>query len=216
MRREMVRGLAGGSLLYASDIHLRPKNQHQICSEMFEVAEREKPGLILLGGDLVDHRSSLSCLTSVVSRLKKTAMVAAVSGNHDRIVGYGRVREAVLAGGGAWLLDGGIQWGGLEVIGRVEQYSGRGSAVLCSHYPTDFSPALKAGIDLVLAGHLHGWQIVLWERGEYLYPGAWLSRWNGLRFHREGSTLLVSRGLTDLFPLRWNCPREVVLVKFGG
>ena len=216
MRRELVGGASEGSLLYASDIHLRPGNQHQIINELLNMAEKERPGLVLLGGDLVDHRSSVSCLTEVVSRLGRTARVAGVSGNHDRIVGYERVRDAVLAGGGSWLPDGGIEWGGFEVLGRIEQYSGRGKAILCSHYPTDFAHAYEAGIELVLAGHLHGWQIVLWKKGEYLYPGAWLSRWNGLRFHRKGSTLLVSRGVTDLFPLRWNCPREVVLVEFSG
>ena len=216
VRREIVKASSEGRLLYASDIHLRPSNQKQIVSELLQMVEREQPGTVLLGGDLVDQRSSLECLTELVSSFGQTARVAAVCGNHDRIVGYDRVREAGLAGGGVWLADGAVRWGGIELLERVEQYSGTGFAALCSHYPTDFTGALRKGIRLVLAGHLHGWQVVLWERGEYLYPGAWLSRWNGLRFEREASTLLVSRGVTDLFPLRWNCPREVILVEFSG
>jgi predicted MPP superfamily phosphohydrolase len=54
---------------------------------------------------------------------------------------------------------------------------------------------------------------VFFERGGRLYPGAFLYRWNGLRFHENGSTLVVSRGVRDTLPLRWNCPREVILVE---
>ena len=32
-------------------------------------------------------------------------------------------------------------------------------------------------------------------------------------FQDNGSTLLVSRGVRDTLPLRWNCPREVIVVQ---
>ena len=103
---------------------------------------------------------------------------------------------------------------GLLIAGSPEQAPRDGTPwALCAHYPTSFPAARRAGARLVMAGHLHGWQIVLGQWGEYLLPGALLSRWNGPRFEREGSTLLVSQGMTDLFPLRWNCRREVLDVR---
>ena len=54
---------------------------------------------------------------------------------------------------------------------------------------------------------------MLGERAGLLYPGALLYRYNGLRFARERTTMLVSRGVHDTLPLRWNCPREVLLVE---
>ena len=94
-----------------------------------------------------------------------------------------------------FLLLGGDMADHRDSLGALEQAPMAQKTVLCSHYPTSFKKAIEAGIALVVTGHLHGWQIVLWKKGEYLYPGAYLSRWNGLRFQRKNSTLLVSRGV---------------------
>lgn len=212
VRREAVPLGLGRQVLYISDIHLRPSNNEDVTREILQVVKAEEPSLILLGGDLADRRASLTSLTNLVANMGKYCPVAATSGNHDTLVGVSQVRGAVVKGGGVWLPDATFQWGEVQIVSRVDQAISDRATILCCHYPTDFQQAYGRGIKLVLAGHLHGWQIVLWERGEYLYPGAWLSRWNGLRFERSDSTMLVSRGVTDLFPLRWNCPREVILV----
>ncbi len=79
------------------------------------------------------------------------------------------------------------------------------------HAPAIFPQAAQAGYRLVLAGHLHGGQCVLATRHGRQYPAAWFHRWHGLRFHQDEATLLVSRGMADTFPFRFNCPREVLL-----
>jgi predicted MPP superfamily phosphohydrolase len=48
-----------------------------------------------------------------------------------------------------------------------------------------------------------------------LYPAAWAHRWHGLRFAAGDTRMLVSRGAGDTFPLRFNCPREVLLCDLG-
>ncbi len=48
-------------------------------------------------------------------------------------------------------------------------------------------------------------------RRRRLYPAAWVYRWHGLRFAEWGAVLLVSRGAGDALPVRFNCPREVIL-----
>jgi hypothetical protein len=52
---------------------------------------------------------------------------------------------------------------------------------------------------------------VLATRRGRLYPAAWFYRWHGLRFAEGGAVLLVSRGAGDTLPVRFNCPREVIL-----
>jgi predicted MPP superfamily phosphohydrolase len=140
------------------------------------------------------------------------APVAAIGGNHDRWVGLGRVRDAVRDGGGHWLDDEPLLW-----APRAAAYGSPESErlpaechILCSHHPRPVADHHR--FDLVLSGHIHGGQFVFFERKGRLYPGAFLYRWNGLRFHENGTTLLVSRGVRDTFPLRWNCPREVIVV----
>ncbi len=211
IRRERIELGLGLRLLYASDLHLRPIQAHLVGRELLLTAQAQRPDAILLGGDLADGRQSLPCLQHLIAELRKVAPVGAVPGNHDALLGIGSVRTAVLDAGALWLEDGPMRVGELSIVGRLEDGPLTPRPwLLCAHYPTAFPTARRLGARAVLAGHLHGWQIVWGQWGEYLLPGALLSRWNGLRFERDGCTLLVSRGMTDLFPLRWNCPREVL------
>jgi predicted MPP superfamily phosphohydrolase len=88
---------------------------------------------------------------------------------------------------------------------------------LVAHHPAHAAAsAVEFGDDIAFAGHLHGGQCVWWQRGQRLYPGAWFSRWTGLRFELGATTLLVSRGVADTLPVRFRCPREVLLCELGG
>jgi hypothetical protein len=53
--------------------------------------------------------------------------------------------------------------------------------------------------------------VVAFEYRDRLFPGAVFYPYCYLS-HQYGSTrLVVSRGVSDLVPVRWRCPREVVL-----
>src|SRR5688572_23493542 len=106
VRRERVANISARKrLLFASDLHLRKNGPRHIIDGLLEIAWRERPDVILLGGDLADWRSGLEALQSLVRGLSRVAMVFAVAGNHDRWVGVARVRAVVVAGGGRWLED---------------------------------------------------------------------------------------------------------------
>ena len=203
-------------LLYVSDIHLRNGRSGTLCRQVLDAVTRCRPDVVLLGGDLVDGRSELGTLSRLVGKLGKVAPVLAIGGNHDHQIGMHRVREAVVEGGGRWIHDGIAQ---VTHAGRVIAVSGPESAphvgghvrVLCAHDPRIWKRSRHAGYELVLAGHLHGCQLVACEYRNRLFPGALFYRYCLLR-HRFGSTrLVVSRGVSDLVPVRWRCPREVVL-----
>ena len=136
-------------------------------------------------------------------RAHTIAPVLAIGGNHDRQIGMDAVREAVARGGGQWIHD---RVGARDPSGRVIAVSGPETPpndeghvrVLCAHNPRIWKTSRHAGYDLVLAGHLHGCQLVAWHYRDRLFPGAifypycFLSR-------RFGSTrLVVSRGVSDL------------------
>jgi predicted MPP superfamily phosphohydrolase len=173
--------------------------------------------MIVLGGDLVDSRGGLPLLTETVAALRCSAPVWAIPGNHDRFVGLREVRAAVRHGGGNWLDEQSVP---MHLPGRDPIYldgtlssqsaTDRGR-IFCAHDPAIFPAAAARGYSLVLAGHLHGGQFVWAESRGRLFPGVWLNRWNGTRFDLGSSTLLVSRGVSDTLPLRWNCPREILL-----
>jgi predicted MPP superfamily phosphohydrolase len=142
--------------------------------------------------------------------------VLAIGGNHDQWIGMDRVREAVEDGGGQWIHDTTVR---VRHAGRVIAVSGPDAAgpvdgdvrVLCAHNPQIWKTSHHAGYDLVLAGHLHGCQIVACVYRDRLFPGAVLYPYCFLSHHRDSTRLVVSRGVSDLLPIRWRCPREVVL-----
>ena len=218
IREERI-GVSGEAcrLLYVSDIHLRKGRAPVLGGQVIAATRTCRPDLILLGGDLVDQPQSCDELSRLVAELRQLAPVLAVGGNHDRGVGLAAVERAVSAGGGEW-----IQTRSLSVahgsrsiaIGGPEHCEPLvGDArVLCAHHPSIWRHPPSAGeYDLVLAGHLHGCQLVAWERQGYLFPGAWVYPNCCLRTSRAARTLIVSRGVCDLIPVRWGCPREVVL-----
>lgn len=213
VRRERVAHIGVRKrVLFASDLHLRKQGPRHIVDGLVEIAARECPDLMLLGGDLIDSRNGLEPLQSLVRSLSCVAPVCAVSGNHDRWIGAARVRAAVLGGGGHWLED--RPWflaSDCAVYGSSKQpVQSAAYHLLCTHHPC--ASTRGRHFDLTLSGHFHGGQFVFYQRNGRLYPGAFLYRWNGLRFDRDGRTLLISRGVQDTLPVRWNCPREVLLV----
>lgn len=190
----------GVRLLYVSDLHLLPWHGYVVDQVLARVRETA-PDLVLLGGDLVDLPSGLPLLRRLVERLE--VPFEAVAGNHDRFVGLDLIQGAL-----------GRPWLSRVVVGQavLDGAPRPGGHVLVAHDPGVFREAAHLGYRFVLAGHLHGSQFVLGQSGGLLYPGAWFYRWNGDRFEQDGCTMLVSRGVNDTLPLRWNCPRDVILL----
>ena len=206
-------------LLYVSDIHLRKGRSDVLCGQVLDSITWCNPDVVLLGGDLVDCRSELVKLNELVRKIHDVARVLAIGGNHDRRIGINRVREAVVHGGGQWI-DG--DSARLTHGGRLLVISGPDAAaplegdvghvrVLCAHDPRIWKTSRHAGYDLVLAGHLHGCQLVACEYRARLFPGAFFYPYCFLNDRCGSTRLVVSRGVSDLFPIRWKCPREVVL-----
>ena len=203
-------------LMYVSDIHLRQARSDNLCRQVIQSARSSEIDALLLGGDLVDGPEQLDKLCDLVGALCELAPVYAVGGNHDRHVGLNRVRDAVVSGGGQWIHAATAQ---ISHGRRVIAVSGPEAAflsdgdfqVLCAHDPYVWKTARHHGYDLVLAGHLHGCQVVAFEYRNRLFPGAVFYPYCYLSHQHGSSRLVVSRGVSDLVPIRWRCPREVVL-----
>ena len=203
-------------LMYVSDLHLRPGRSERLCSQVIESAHSSEMDVILFGGDLVDGPAELGALRALVGALCEVAPVFAVGGNHDGRVGMDRVGAAVASGGGKWIHQGAAC---VTHGSRVIAISGPGAEtlpdgdlqILCAHNPRVWKIARDQGYDLVLAGHLHGCQVVAFEYRDRLYPGALFYPYCYLSHQRGSTRLVVSRGVSDLVPIRWRCPREVVL-----
>lgn len=203
-------------LMYVSDIHLRPTRSDRLCRQVIESARSSRVDLLLLGGDMVDGAAELGKLCDLVGALRALAPVFAVGGNHDKHVGMNRVRDAVVNGGGTWIHAGAarVSHGSRVIVVSGPEATSRPDGdfqVLCAHNPRVWKTARQRGYDLVLAGHLHGCQVVAFEYRDRLFPGAVLYPYCYLSHQYRSARLVVSRGVSDLVPIRWRCPREVVL-----
>jgi uncharacterized protein len=221
IRRETVRTPLVATryrILFASDLHLVLPWTRRVASGLIAAANAERPDVVLLGGDLVDHSGGFDALGPCVAELARGRPVAAVAGNHDVGAGVAEVRARVVEAGGRWLGDepmvarsddgSAIRFSGGTTTDRLSDSE---LNVACLHHPADAVEVSRAGFDVAFAGHLHGGQCVLFERRGRLYPGAWFSPWTGLRFQVGSLSLFVSLGLGDTIPLRLNCPHEVIV-----
>lgn len=208
--------------LYISDIHLTPRRLTALQAQLRDVVREADPDLILLGGDIVDSVSGLKVLPQLLASLGSARIpVAVVPGNHDWDAGVDTVAHCVRHAGMHWLPDRALllqtpNGRTVEIAGSCEAapLSPRATLrILCAHEPQVYSDPRSRAFHLVLAGHYHGGQIVLFRKNSYEYPNGWFYPWSGPRFVDGGSTLIVSRGVSDTLPFRFNCQREVILCR---
>lgn len=87
--------------------------------------------------------------------------------------------------------------------------------ILIAHNPEYFEEYAKWGADLVVSGHMHGGLIRLPYFGGVISPRLTLfPHYDGGRFEKDGSVMLLSRGLgTHTLPIRIFNPGELAAVR---
>lgn len=206
------------SVLYLSDLHLT-RWGGPLVARLLATITRLDPQIILLGGDYVDGRRGLLHFDRLLAFLAARPHVFVVAGNHDVWFGLQKIRQLVEAHNLVWLADGAVE---VNLAGHRIQVSSRATSsraagvsfsIICLHEPAGLRE--PTAHNLVFAGHLHGGQVVLWRAAKGLYPGRLFYRWNILQAWLGQCLLVVSKGLGDTLPVRYNCPKDVVLVTVG-
>ena len=205
-----------------TDLHLSSMVPAEDIAAAVALLQAARPDLVALGGDYVTDADT-SRADPVAELLEPLAHAPlgsfAVLGNHDD----DRVIPAALAAKGFTVLRDqrtriAIRGESVDIVGlrywtrrltdvtRVVNGSGP-TTIMLAHDPRRLTEAAALDVQLVLAGHTHGGQVVL--------PG--LGAFAARRFPvvageaTEGAcTLFVSRGVGTVFaPVRINCPPEV-------
>ena len=226
LRQETIQhGLSGSfRILWISDLHWRNHGDAGVLSGLLSIAMQTKPDAILLGGDFLDSTKAAGLFGILVRRLASLAPCIALPGNHDSGRKLAIVRNMIIDSGGKWLPDPGsvrIQNAlghTLRVVSPLNLTKNPDDApsLLCAHDPAQFDSISDAhGVCGAMAGHLHGGQWVLWEKSGRLFPAVWFYPHACRRKRWKGIDLIVSRGAGDTLPLRWNCPREVILLEIS-
>jgi len=221
--------LEGFTIAHVSDLHsglfCGPKRLKVIS----DTANDVKADLVAVTGDIINtEMGELPVALEAIRRIESRHGTFLCEGNHDVIPGHGLVLDAcaennlpmlfnsgkIFSIGGHRLILAGLPWmrhgfeGKPELVNRLYPERQQGDVrILLAHHPHLFD--IAGGVDLVLAGHSHGGQIMFGPVG--LGP-LFFKYWSGV-YQRGTTSMVVSNGCGDWFPCRIGAPAEMGLLR---
>jgi len=220
--------LDGMTIAHVSDLHVGKFTRDGSLARLADQVNAMKCDFVAVTGDLIDLAlADLPRALTMVRRLDPRHGLFVCEGNHDLIEDADAFEQQMFASGLPFLLESGrtvsfrgqslqflgIRWAHAtpelanSVSRVVPQIEPGAFPILLAHHPHAFDAAAGAGIPLTLSGHTHGGQLMLNER--LGFGPAMFRYWSGL-YLKEASSLIVSNGAGNWFPLRINAPADVV------
>lgn len=192
---------------------------------LIDAVDKEKPDVILLGGDIFDDVIPDDNTKTFLTAIAKRYPCYYVTGNHeywsrcvDEMLDWLRANDIEDIGGKT--IQTNINGNEICLSGLNDpdeaRYTGKGDGMvtelertknerddtaftmLLTHRPSFVNLYKDAGFDLVLAGHAHGgqWHIPGILNGTFAPDEGWLPKFAGGRYSFDnGSEMIVSRGL---------------------
>jgi predicted MPP superfamily phosphohydrolase len=217
----------GLTILHLSDLHLCGTPGRTFYQQVLDHALKPGvPDMVALTGDVVDSFHHHRWIIPLVGRLKWRIAAFAVLGNHDLYHEPKLVRRRLqrlgfrVLGNGSETID--VRGQPLVVIGNetpwfrpapdLSKVPAEPFRLCLSHTPDNFDWAQRNGIDLMLAGHVHGGQIRLPGIGPLFVPSRYSRRYDCGQFAAGSTVMSVSRGLSGGEPLRYNCRPEITRI----
>jgi predicted MPP superfamily phosphohydrolase len=216
----------GLTILHLSDLHLCGIPDRHFYRLVMQRCAAWEPDVIALTGDVADSLHHHGWILPVLGWLRWRVAAFAILGNHDHWYEPTAIRRRLENLGMTVLAN---TWRQVEVRGEPLVVIGQeqpwlnpapdlrdcpsGPFRLClSHTPDNYRWARRAGVDLMLSGHVHGGQIRFPVIGSLLVPSVYGRRYDCGTFHEPPTVLHVSRGLGGEWPLRFGCKPEVTLL----
>jgi predicted MPP superfamily phosphohydrolase len=234
--------LRGLTITHVSDFHVGRFFRPEHLPRVVEAVNRLDSDLIAITGDIVDHSPEFfppAC--EAFRQMNARCGRLMVIGNHDLIaspnIARGFLRQfgreflederRTLDIGGERVQIAGLGWSRYEqrrynvpgLDDHVKQaLAGADPDVFTlalAHHPHAFDALARAGVDLTLAGHTHGGQIMLTRPGSPAPVGGGnlLFRYIWGEYRRGKSAMYVTSGVGNWFPVRINAPAEIVQIR---
>ncbi|HEY7312986.1 MAG TPA: metallophosphoesterase [Gemmataceae bacterium] len=213
----------GLTILHLSDLHLKGTPDRDYFRFVMDRCADWQPDLIAVTGDIADSMHHMRWIVPVLGRLRWRIAAFAILGNHDHWFDPPFIRRRLRRLGMNVLAN---SWQQIDVRGEPLVVIGHEGPWLkpapdlrdcppepfrlcLSHTPDNIRWARRAGIDLMLSGHVHGGQIRFPLFGSVLLPSVYGRRYDCGVFDEAPTLLHVSRGLSGDHPLRYLCRPEV-------
>ena len=205
------------SILFLSDLHLNGFSS-KLISDLKNSIEALNPTIILLGGDYIDTKKGFGFFREFLFFLSKRKNIYAIAGNHDNFYGINKIKDIVINHKIIWLdkTEAQLYLGNFSIqISNNNLTIGDKNVdfkILLQHNPASIDKA-NDKFNLAFAGHLHGCQFVFWHNEKGLFPGRFFYKWNRLKAQIDNTLYLISKGLGDTLPMRYNCKKDIVFVE---
>ena len=217
--------LTGFRIGLITDVHRSGLVSHDDVQHAVDALMRERPDLIVLGGDYVTwgDRRYVKPSAEALAPLSAPHGVFGILGNHDD----DHDMPAALARNGVEMLKDArtrltIRNETVDLVG-IRYWTRRQTdvadllrdsakmTILLAHDPRRLTEAAALNVPLVLSGHTHGGQVVLPVVGAVAAQKFPVVAGIG---RRENTTMFVSRGVGTIYvPVRINCPPEVAVLE---
>ena len=223
LRKEKVNFFNGKEnllIFHISDLHLRYSVVKLNKIESLIVLNR--PNLIIFTGDYFDIPKGAYNFRTFLFKISKINTVIFIRGNHDKMYGT-KISNLLLDIPNCFSVENKLykyksdkgysynitSWGNRHYLPKNKTERN----IVLIHNPEKIIENDLLDIQLILAGHLHGGQFVFFKTKDGSnFPGCILYKHCIDRKQIKHTTLIVSKGLGDTFPFRFNCPKEIVSI----
>ena len=228
--------LEGLKIFHLSDPHLHHYVTLSDLEEVLTAAEKYRPDITLVTGDIADDLNLLPDAIKLIEQLNSPLGSFASLGNHEYFRGVERVKRTFDKFNTPLLVDEGVivpvgnlklMIGGADDPVRMRVRSVeffRNSidylltrqplgdfSILMSHRPYALEYAAEKEFDMVLAGHTHGGQIGF--MGRSVFESVWPDRYLWGEYSMGKTKLYTSSGMGHWFPFRLGCPCEAPILE---
>lgn len=223
VRQEKINFFNGNenlSLFQISDIHLW--FSINILKQIEKLILSHNPDLIILTGDYYDIPIGAYNFRAFLEKISLKFTIIFIKGNHDTIYGA-KIANLLLGIPNCFSVEDIIyQFKSKQGnIFNLTSWKNRHNLpnkkneknIVLIHNPEKIKNSELTNIQIVLAGHLHGGQFIFFKtKKNSNFPGCILYKNCTDRKQIKNTTLIVSKGLGDTFPFRFNCPKEIVKI----
>ena len=221
-------------IIFIGDLHTKPMDLNRL-KKVVKTINNQKPDIVFSIGDYVNGNSYKETLyprviAKELGKVESKYGFYTVLGNHDYDYNSVRIRKELeknrikvlendtipldIDGKRLWLI--GIKDFTVchtNLSKNIKQVSDDENPVILLTHTPDVFPELGSRVDLTLAGHTHGGQIVIPFYGPIYVPSKYGKKYYKGYFEDKNKKMFVTGGIgTSVFPIRFNNFPEVVIL----
>lgn len=223
----------GFRIAHITDVHYGYLVPLEFLKKLFAKVNSIKTDVVVCTGDYIHERNSVKQTNEIwpeLSKLKGNFGEFSVLGNHDhwasteRAIYWleksgqnarGKARFVESKGEKLWFVGAGDYLEDHFSLDNVlKEVPEKDCRILLAHNPDTADTDFINRVDLMLAGHTHGGQVILPFYGPPILPVKNKDYTYGLKKSKKGFHMFISRGIGwAMCPVRFNCYPEIPIIE---